>query len=168
MFKKFFAILFVILSMICTSCNKNNENTQDEFKNEYSSSSHDPNMALKEIYDDVKIKDIQIGDNNFVKDILGLDSKDFSNYYIRKTDGKYGVADVYIIVPTEDNMEKVLKAYTAFRDSRALDFKNYNIYNSLEITQDARIFSRGKYAVMIMMENADEAEEIIMKYLPAK
>ena len=168
MFKKFASILFVILTLTLTSCSKDNKPFENVTEEQSSVISHDPNQALDEIYKNVDIKGVETGDATFVQDFLGLAPEDFSECYIRKTDGKYGVADIYIIVPTEKNMEKVLKAYTAFRDSRALDFKNYNIYNSLEITQDARIFSRGKYAVMIMIKDAEEAEEIITKYLPAK
>lgn len=168
MFKKFASILFVILALTFTSCTKDNKKPENSTEEQSSVVSHDPNQALDEIYKNVEIKGVETGDATFVQDIIGLNPKDFSECYIRKTDGKYGVADIYIVVPTADNMEKVLKAYTAFRDSRALDLKNYNIYNSWEITQDARIFSRGKYAVMIMIKDADEAEEILMKYLPAK
>ncbi len=129
MYKKFLLIFILTISIIFTGCNS--EKQHNDKYNDISKSSisnvNDPKKALDEIYKNVNIKGVEDGDKKFITDILNIDKSYFKKYYIKKTDGKFGVADIYIIEPTQGNSDKIIKAFTAFRDQRALQFKDYNI-----------------------------------------
>ncbi len=167
MYKNFLLIFLLTISIIFTGCSSEKQNT-DKYNNTSKSSIsnvNDPKKALDEIYKNVDIKGVEDGDKKFVTETLNIDKSYFEKYYIKKTDGKFGVADIYIIKPTQGNSDKIIKAFTAFRDQRALQFKDYNIYNSYEITQNAKIITRGDYIIMMMIEDYDAAEEILKQYI---
>ena len=168
MYKKIIFIFMISISVILTgtSCGKSEKNT-DSYKSssEKTVSQNNPKKALEEIYKFVEIKGVEDGDKAFVTETLGIDESYFSKFYIKKTDAKYGVADVYIIEPTKGNTDKIVRALTSFRDRRALECKDYNIYNSYEIVQNAQIIARGEYIVMLMLEDTESAEEILKEYI---
>ena len=44
----------------------------------------------------------------------------------------------------------------------------YDVYNSASIAENALIFERGGYVVMLMLEDNDSARSIIEKYIPER
>ena len=54
------------------------------------------------------------------------------------------------------------------KDDRIREFVNYDVYNSSAIAENAVIFERGGYVVMLMLEDNDSARRIIERYIPEK
>ena len=73
---------------------------------------------------------------------------------------------MYIIKPTEGEDENVREAMKTWQESRIRAFSGYDIYNSTEISENAMIFRRGDYLVMLMLEDNDAARSIIDEYIP--
>lgn len=48
------------------------------------------------------------------------------------------------------------------------EFVNYDVYNSSAIAENAVIFERGGYVVMLMLEDNDSARRIVERYIPEK
>ena len=166
MYKKIFMIFILSILLVFTGCGEEKNSTENNsISNKNNIIINDPQKALEEIYKDITIKGVENGDKKFVTETLNIDESYFKKFYIKKTDGKYGVADIYIIEPTQGNSDKIVRALTSFRDQRALQFKDYNIYNSYEITQNAKIITRGDYIIMIMVEDTETAEEILKQYI---
>ena len=94
---------------------------------------------------------------------------------MRYVETDFGADDVYIILPEsgEDengvsHRENVLSALRERKDSRTREFANYDVYNSTSIAENAIIFERGGYAVMLMTEDNDLARKIVERYIPEK
>ncbi|MEG1621571.1 MAG: DUF4358 domain-containing protein [Oscillospiraceae bacterium] len=167
-------ILGLAISLVLTGCNsaikKDKANEESVSSSSQSSvvASDDPEGALKEIYKTIEIKGVTDGNEKYATEVIGLDESDFYACYIKKTDGKFGVSDIYIIEPEIDKTEEVTKILNTFRDKRVLEFTDYNIYNSLEIAQNAQVIQRGKYVILVMVEDVEGATQILKNYIAAK
>lgn len=129
----------------------------------------DPEAAIKKIYSDL---DITLGlvtpTEKEVTDVIGLDIDDMEEYYIRCVDPDFGANDVYIILPKEgdEHKENVLTALKNRKDARITEFANYDVYDSSAISENALIFERGGYIVMLMLADNAAARDIIEWYIP--
>lgn len=127
----------------------------------------DPEGALKEIYSQVERKTGLVdADDAVVSDVMGFDLQVIDEYYIRYMETDYGASDVYIIKPTEGEEETVREDLKNWQESRIRAFSGYDIYNSTAISENAMIFRRGDYLVMLMLEDNDTARSIIDEYIP--
>lgn len=135
-----------------------------------------PESAMKEIYTGMSDR---IGlvepSKNQVRDVVGLNLEDVEAYYIRYVEGDFGASDVYIIKPKDgvdeegkSHKDNVTNALKERKDSRIREFSNYDVYNSTKISEDAIIFDRGGYVIMLMMEDNDAARAVIERYIPEK
>ncbi len=150
------------------------EETQTQTKKKGTVSN--PQKALEKIYD-------AFGDRAGVVEpteeqletVVGLNPADVKQAYVRYVETDFGADDVYIILPEsgEDengvsHRENVLSALRERKDSRTREFANYDVYNSTSIAENAIIFERGGYAVMLMTEDNDLARKIVERYIPEK
>lgn len=173
---KFNIVIMILATAVvfasCTNNKNNNSSSQPQISSSSSSyavsNENDPEGALAEFYKDNEIKGVEDGDVNFVIDTLAINQDDFYEFYIKKTEGKYGVSDIYIIEPADDKEDVILKALTNYKDKCIAAYKDYNIYNSLEIAQNTEIIKRGKYIILIMTDNNEKAIEILKAFIPAK
>ena len=44
-------------------------------------------------------------------------------------------------------------------------FQNFDIYNAYEIASNGVIFQRGNYYILLMIDDAESAQEIIERYI---
>lgn len=135
-----------------------------------------PKKAIEKIY---RKKDKRAGLTEPTADTLeadlGLNPEDIAEFYIRYVDPDFGVGDVYIILPKEgedaagvSHASNVNSALENIKDDRIRCFDNYDIYNSEQIAENAVIFERGGYVVMLMLEDNDTARQIVERYIPEK
>ena len=107
--------------------------------------------------------------------VVGLDAKDYEQAYVRYVETDFGADDVYIVLPKEgkdeegvSHRENILSQLRERKDFRTREFANYDVYNSASIAENALIFERGGYVVMLMLEDNDSARSIIEKYIPER
>ena len=102
-------------------------------------------------------------------------TNDVAESYVRYVEGDFGADDVYIILPKEgtdengsSHRDNVITALKKRKEDRIKEFSNFDVYDSFRIAQDAVIFERGSYVVMLMLEDNDTARQIVEKYIPEK
>lgn len=135
-----------------------------------------PQKAIEQIYQELG-KRIGLVEPTAeqLETVIGLDPEDVKEAYVRYVEGDFGADDVYIILPKEGKnedgesyREHVLAQLKERKDSRTREFANYDVYNSTEIAENAVIFERGGYVVMLMLEDNESARRIIERYIPEK
>lgn len=127
----------------------------------------DPETALEKIYEQLtRTTGLVDADDDIVRDVMGFDLKSIEEYWIRYMETDFGASDVYIIKPVEGQEDTVRKDMKEWQESRIRAFSGYDIYNSTAISENAVIFTRGDYLVMLMLENNDEARSILETYIP--
>lgn len=127
----------------------------------------DPQAALEDIYYDVEIMGIQDATPTVLEDKFRIDSSLYTSADAKYADGRYGVADVFIFKIAPGKEDELKEALEQVKLSRIMEFKNYDIYNSLQLSEDGQIFTRGEYMILTMIENAEPVREIIEKHIPA-
>lgn len=123
--------------------------------------------ALDDIYYGVTIMGVQDATAESVAKDFGLDTSVFSELYGRYTDGRFGIADVFVVRPAYGKEAAARDALITIRTARTSLFKNFNIYGASELAEGGVIYSRGDYLILLMIENADSAREILNDHIPA-
>ncbi|MGI5967205.1 MULTISPECIES: DUF4358 domain-containing protein [Anaerotruncus] len=126
----------------------------------------DPEQAIREIYAEITMAGISDADDRVLQDKFLIDPDMLEDYVVKYSSGRFGVADVFILKPVEDEVLTVREALEKVKLSRVKEFENYDIYNSYQIAQDAQIFEQGDYVIMLMLEDTEKARGIIDKYIP--
>ena len=129
----------------------------------------DPQKALDEIYAQLWTRSntgLMNATYEDVRDVMGFDLDTIEEFYIRYLETDYGASDVYIIKPKAGKENEVRQAMKNWQESRVRSFIGYDIYNSTEISENAVIFQRGDYLVMLMLEDNDAARSILEQYIP--
>ncbi len=127
----------------------------------------DPQAAIDEIYADFeRTNGLRNASYLEVEDVMGFDLDTIEEYYIRYMETDYGASDVYIIKPKKGQEETVRQAMKDWQEARIRTFIGYDIYNSTSISENALIFQRGDYLVMLMLDDNDSARSIVEKYIP--
>lgn len=136
-----------------------------------------PQRALEQIYSQLgkRIGLVEEPTAEQIAAVVGLDAKDYEQAYVRYVETDFGADDVYIVLPKEgkdeegvSHRENILSQLRERKDFRTREFANYDVYNSASIAENALIFERGGYVVMLMLEDNDSARSIIEKYIPGK
>ncbi|MBP1582233.1 MAG: DUF4358 domain-containing protein [Oscillospiraceae bacterium] len=128
-----------------------------------------PQGALEEIYAQLdRSTGLVDATDAELRDVMGFDLETIEEYYVRYMETDYGASDVYIIKPKEGEENSVREALKDWQESRIRAFSGYDIYNSTAISENAVIFQRGDYLVMLMLEDNDGARSIIEAHIPEK
>lgn len=136
-----------------------------------------PQRALEQIYSQLgkRIGLVEEPTEQQIAAVVGLDAQDYEQAYVRYVETDFGVDDVYIVLPKEgedeegvSHRENILSQLRERKDFRTREFANYDVYNSASIAENAVIFERGGYVVLLMLEDNDSAREIIEKYIPER
>ena len=136
-----------------------------------------PQRALEQIYSQLgkRIGLVEEPTAEQIAAVVGLDAKDYEQAYIRYVETDFGADDVYIVLPKEgkdeegvSHRENILSQLRERKDFRTREFANYDVYNSASIAENALIFERGGYVLMLMLEDNDSARSIIEKYIPER
>lgn len=121
--------------------------------------------ALTEIYFSVGVMGLKDATVQSLCDDFGLSADIFSAAYGKYTDGRFGIADVIIVQPAAGMEDEVRSALEKIRESRVNTFKNFDVYNSTEISQNGEIFQRGDYYILLMIDDMDAARAILERHL---
>ena len=110
-----------------------------------------------------------------LQSVVGLDPDDYTSAYVRYVETDFGADDVYIVLPKEgedengnSHRENIIAQLRERKDARVREFANYDVYNSALIAENAVIFERGGYVVMLMLEDNDAARSIVERYIPER
>lgn len=142
------------------------EKNDTKFENNYNKKP-EPKKALKEIYENVEREyGLVDADDDVMSDVMGFDMENIEEYYVRYMETDFGASDVFIIKAVEGMENEVRSDLKSWQENRVRAFLSYDIYNSTEISQNALIFQRGEYIVMLALEDNETARQIIEKYIP--
>lgn len=126
----------------------------------------DPETALEKIYEQVEIRGLSDADAAVLQEKFFIDTTKLDDYYVRYSKGDFGLADVFILKPTEDEAPAVREMLEKVKLNRAAEFENYDIYNAHQIALDAPIIDQGGYLILLMLEDTQRAREIVDQYFP--
>lgn len=121
----------------------------------------DPAAALEAIYQDCQVDGILEGDAKILEEKFLITPDLYTEKYVRYADGRFGIADVFILKPAADKAEALREALENAQMSRISEFANYDIYNAHQLAQDGEIFEVGDYLVLTMIENADQVRALL-------
>lgn len=162
------AIAALVMLLSFTGCGQGRENkAEQETLPVKTVTTADPKRAIDEIYKNINIKEVTAAGDTFMTDTLGFDLSNIEEYYVRYSSGRYGLADVYIIRPTEQGYDQVRENLEAIKLERTRYTENYDVLGSHAIAENAKIFQYGNYLIMLMLEDADGATKIIEQYIPS-
>ena len=102
-----------------------------------------------------------------LQSVVGLDPDDYTSAYVRYVETDFGADDVYIVLPKEGEDENG-NSHRENIIAQLREFANYDVYNSASIAENAVIFERGGYVVMLMLEDNDAARSIVERYIPER
>ena len=121
-----------------------------------------PTAALKAIYEASDVRGVSELNAIVLGEQFGIGADLYLKEWGRYTNGTYGVADVFIFRMLEGQEDALREALEQVKTNRIVECRNYDIYNSLEIAENAQIFQIGKdYICFVMIEDADGARDII-------
>ena len=121
---------------------------------------------LEEDYFDVEIMGVQEATSEKLESEFGLDPSIWLSVHGRYTNGRFGIADVFMIRPRVGYEDEVREALETIKLSRMNLFRNFDVYNSLSIAENGSIYRRGDYYILLMIEDEERAREIISQYIP--
>lgn len=101
-----------------------------------------------------------------IEEVLKLNLSDIDDAFIRYSSGSFGVADIYVIKPTTDALYSMKEELDDLRLRRIDEFEQYDVYDALSIAEDSEVVQMGTYLVLVMMENAEEALELLEPIIP--
>lgn len=163
-------VLIAAAVLALSGCGKSAEPVSKELPSEKTAVSipetAEPQEALDEIYKTIDVDGVEEGSGRVLRDKFNINTDLLNDYYFNYTNGRFGVADVFILEPVDGEGAKVREALEQVKLSRSKEFENYDIYNAYQIAQDAVIFEQGDYLILLMLEDPDAARTIIDKYIP--
>lgn len=164
------ALMLTFSLTACSSSGAETETSEPETAAEEAKTAPavaDPEAALEEIYAQLtRTTGLVDADDDTVSDVMGFDLETIEEYWIRYMETDFGASDVYIIKPVEGQEDTVRKDMKEWQESRIRAFSGYDIYNSTDISENAVIFTRGDYLVMLMLEDNDGARSILEAHIP--
>lgn len=125
-----------------------------------------PQAAIDELYMDIDMMGLVDAQDEDLTDRFLIPLEIVDSYAIRYSMGRFGVADTYIIKPVKGKEEEVEDKLLDIKDSRIKEFEKYNIMDSYPISQNAEVYIRGEYVIMVMHQDNAGAKDIIKKYIP--
>lgn len=161
------ALLLTLTVTACGSAEAPESSVSDPSVEETIVTEADPQAAIDEIYANFeRTNGLLTASSQEVEDVMGFDLDTIEEFYIRYMETDYGASDVYIIKPKKGQEETVRQAMKDWQEARVRTFIGYDIYNSTSISENALIFQRGDYLVMLMLDDNDSARAIVEKYIP--
>lgn len=121
--------------------------------------------ALDAIYFDVPIMGVQNATAERLAADFGVDTSCLSAVYGRYTDGRFGIADVIIVVPKPGEEGAARDLLVTVRTSRADHFANYDIYGAGELAENGVIYTLDDYTVLLMINNTEHVRELLEQYI---
>lgn len=160
-------LLFVLLFSLtaCAGAAPEKDNTPDQSAVSVTKTA-DPQKAITEIYKDNKTLGLQQANDDDLRDKFFIDTDLLEDFYCTFSDGRFGVADVFILKPDADKEPQVRESLEKVKLSRAREFENYDIRNAYSIAQEATIFEQNGYVIMLMLDDVEAARKIIDEYIP--
>jgi len=123
--------------------------------------------ALDEIYYHVSIMGVEDATAERLASDFGIDTSCFSAVYGRYTNGRFGIADVIIVIPTPGEEAAARDALVTIRSGRSNLFRNFNIYGASDLADSGVIYTHGDYLILLMIEDAEGVRETLDEYLPS-
>ena len=125
-----------------------------------------PEEALTEIYFNVDVLGVQEVTSQVLVEDFGLDASHWTSVYGRYTNGRFGIADVFIIRPRPGHEDEVRECLETIKLSRMNLFRNFDVFGAYSLAENGSIFQRGDYYILLMIDNEEHVQEILRNYLP--
>ncbi len=130
-------------------------------------SDEDLTSLMDEIYthyeDVMGVVDVE---SDAVHDILGLTEDMYEQLAARQSLARFNIGDVVIVRPAQGQTDAVKDALEAYRKSKEDLFQNYNVGGDYEKAQNAEIYERGGYVILVMFADNQPAKDAISAVIP--
>jgi len=131
-----------------------------------SNESNGPDLALGDIYYNVTILGLKEATKETLAEDFKVDTSSFASVNGKYSNGVYGAADVIMVKPRFGMDAQVKEALSDIQAQRTARYKRYDIYDSYRIASQGIIFERGDWIILLMIDDAENAREIIEEYIP--
>jgi len=101
-----------------------------------------------------------------IEEVLRLSLKYIDDYYIRYSSGSFGLADIYVLKPAKDHKYDLKEELEELRLRRIREFEQYDVYDALAIAENSEVLEMGTYLVLVMIEDAEGALELLKPIIP--
>jgi len=125
--------------------------------------------ALDEIYSDVPellFESVTEPTDEEIEEVLRLSLHYLDDYYIRYSSGSFGLADIYVLKPGNDDRYELKEELEELRLRRIREFEQYDVYDALAIAENSEVLEIGTYLVLVMIEDAEGALELLEPIIP--
>lgn len=172
-----FPALFMALALSLGGCGSKGEGGGIEVKVNNAAASYDE-LDLKaiadEIYGSLEMSELTLGsvaritDAEALAEEFYLDPDQVVSCEVRAASGKFGVADVCLVVAKEDCADDVAESMEQRKGDRIAEFADYDVYDSAQIALGADVSEMERLVVLLMLDEDGKAaaKEIIESYLP--
>ncbi|HNW03823.1 MAG TPA: DUF4358 domain-containing protein [Oscillospiraceae bacterium] len=172
-----FPALCVALALLLGGCGSENESGGIEVKVNNAAASYDE-LDLKAIADaiyasletsELTLESVErVTDEEALAEEFYLDPDEVVSCEVRAASGKFGVADVCLIVAKEGCADDVAESMEQRKDDRIAEFSAYDVYDSAQIALSADVSEMERLVVLLMLDEDGKAaaKEIIESYLP--
>lgn len=161
--------VFAASAMLLTACGgKSNQNTPANIEVSIRETVYtaDPQGAVDAIYTSLSQNQYQELDGSGLQEYYNITLTDLTEFVAYRSDAKNGLCDIAIIKPTADKKDAVREHLYAYKDARIEEFRNYNLLDAYEISQNAVIFDQGDYVVLLMLPDNEAAQDLLDEYIP--
>lgn len=101
-----------------------------------------------------------------IEEVLRLSLNYLDDYYIRYSSGSFGLADIYVLKPAKDHKYDLKEELEELRLRRIREFEQYDVYDALAIAENSEVLEMGTYLVLVMIEDAEGALELLKPIIP--
>lgn len=99
-------------------------------------------------------------DETAAKELFHLNLEDVEEYSIMISQANISSANIAIVKAKDGKVEEVKKALEQRQQDVISQFERY-LPEQLEIAQNGKVVVKGNYAILLMIDNMEEAEKIV-------
>lgn len=126
----------------------------------------DPSGAIDGIYSSLDdYEAVEMNDEQLEK-FTGINDEFALEVYGMRSDPKSVLADVIVVKPLPGVREEVRTMLGKYKSERMKEFENYDILDAYSISKSAVIYDQGEFLVLLMLEDNDDAQNIVDEYIP--
>lgn len=95
------------------------------------------------------------------KDLIGLDVSITDDYYLRYGMGRFGIADIFVVKPKDNQTETVIETFKQHQQNRMNTFEHYNVDGDYDRAKNALIYEHKGYVILLILTNPQSAQQQI-------
>lgn len=124
-------------------------------------------QALVDIYYTVDVLGLKEVTIEGLENDFAINTDILTAAYGKYSDGRFGIADIIILLPQSGFEEEAREALQIIQTSRITFFKNFDVYDAYNLASQGTIFRQGDYYILTMIADSSSMRTILERYLPS-